>query len=64
MDLTTENSKTLLDKMRVGCKYTYRELLTICDFTETQLCFAILHLLKDGRISQYREADVVYELLP
>ncbi len=50
--------------MRVGCKYTYRELLTICGFTETQLCFAILHLLKDGRISQYREADVVYELLP
>ncbi len=32
MDIKTENSKTLLDKMRVGCKYTYRELLTICGF--------------------------------
>ncbi len=64
MDLTTENSKTLLDNMCAGYKYTYRELLTICNFTETQLCLAILRLLKDGRISQYREADVVYELLP
>lgn len=50
--------------MRLGCKYTYRELQKICDFTETQLCFAILCLLRDGHISQYRETDVVYELIP
>lgn len=50
--------------MRLGCKYTYRELQKICDFTETQLCFAILCLLRDGHICQYRETDVVYELIP
>lgn len=57
-----ENSKILLAKMCLGCKYTYRELQKICDFTETQLCFAILYLLKGGKINQYRETDVVYEL--
>lgn len=64
MDTIIKNSRILLGKMSYGCKYTYHELLRICDFTETQLCFAILCLLKDGRLSQYRENDVVYELIP
>lgn len=63
MDLMIENSKILLEKMSVGCKYTYRELQKICDFTEPQLCFAILYLIRAGKILQYRESDVVYELL-
>ena len=50
--------------MALGCKYTYQELLKICEFTDTQLCFAILRLLKDGKISQYRDKNVVYELVP
>ncbi len=58
-----ENSKVLLSKMSLGYKYTYRELQKICDFTESQLCFAILYLLREGKISQYRESDVVYELI-
>lgn len=64
MDSIITNSKTLLDKMCYGCKYTYKELLKICNFTESQLCFAILYLLKNGIISQYRETNVVYELVP
>ncbi len=59
-----KNSKILLDRMCYGCKYTYEELLKICNFTETQLCFAILCLLKEGRISQYRDRSVIYELIP
>lgn len=64
MDSIINNSKILLNKMCYGCKYTYKELLRICNFTESQLCFAILCLLRDGKISQYREKEVVYELIP
>lgn len=64
MDSIITNSRLLLEKMCIGCRYTYRELLRLCDFTELQLCYAILYLLKDGRISQYREAEVIYELQP
>lgn len=64
MDSMTENSRILLEKMRLGCKYTYNELMKICDFTETQLCFAILYLLRAGKINQYRDTRVVYELIP
>lgn len=64
MDSMNKDSKFLLEKMCLGYKYTYRELLKICDFTETRLCFAILCLLRDGRLRQYRESDVVYELNP
>lgn len=64
MDSIIKNSMTLLSRMAHGCKYTYQELLKICEFTDTQLCFAILRLLKDGKISQYRDKNVVYELVP
>ena len=64
MESMIANSRILLEKMGYGCKYTYRELLKLCELTETQLCFAIMFLLREGRISQYREADVVYELIP
>ncbi len=64
MDLTMINSKILLDKMSLGYKYTYKELQKICNFTETQLCFALLHLMKAGRIAQYRDSGVFYELIP
>ncbi len=57
------NSRKLLEKMNRGCKYTYHELLKLCELTETQLCFAIMFLLREGMISQYRESDVVYELI-
>ncbi len=64
MDLIKKNSNTLLSRMCAGCKYTYNELLRICGLTETQLCFAIMSLLKEGKICQYRESRVVYELIP
>lgn len=63
MDTITINSKYLLEKMRLGCKYTYRELLKLCDFTETQLCYAILTLVRDGKMNRYREHEVMYELV-
>jgi len=63
MDLIKKNSNALLTIMREGCKYTYSELLRICGFTETQLCYAIMSLLKEGKICQYRESRVVYELI-
>ena len=63
MDSMILNSSILLDKMCLGSKYTYNELLKICGFTETQLCFAILCLLRDGKISQYRDNGVIYELV-
>ncbi len=64
MDLITQNSMQLLGTMSVGCKYTYRELQKKSDLPETQLCFAILSLIRDGVIHQYRDTDVVYELIP
>lgn len=63
MDAIINNSRILLEKMCLGCKYTYHELLKICDFTESQLCFAILFLIRNGKISQFREDDVVYQLI-
>lgn len=63
MDAIINNSRILLEKMCLGCKYTYPELLKICDFTESQLCFAILFLIRNGKISQFREDDVVYQLI-
>lgn len=64
MESMITNSRILLERMSRGCKYTYHELLRICELTETQLCFAIMFLLREGMICQYREADVVYELVP
>ncbi len=64
MDSIVKNSNILLNKMYLGCKYTYHELQRICNLSETQLCFAIMNLLRDGKICQYRDSDVVYELIP
>ncbi|MDE5920356.1 MAG: hypothetical protein K2G82_01915 [Paramuribaculum sp.] len=64
MESIITNSRLLLEKMCIGGRYTYPELRRLCNFTEMQLCYAILYLLKDGRINQYRDTEVVYELQP
>ncbi len=61
IDKIIANSKSLLKKMNSGCRYTYYELLDICGLTETDLCYAILYLLRDGKMVQYRMQEVYYE---
>lgn len=48
--------------MKCGCKYSFFELMKQCRLPDIQLCYALLELLREGKICQYREDEVVYEL--
>lgn len=63
MTAIVQNSDNLLRKMKTDCVYTFYDLRNICDYSETELCFAILYMIKNGKIRQYRNDDVVYELI-
>lgn len=63
MTAIIQNSSNLLLKMKSDCAYTFRELKSMCGYSETELCFAILYMIQKGKMRQYRNDDVFYELV-
>lgn len=62
LNVTIENSKWLFNKMGLR-PHTYQELLEESDYTELELCYAILYLLKTGKIRQYKATkSIIYRV--
>lgn len=62
MNLKTivEDSNRIYGQLSNGIKYLYHELQELTNMGDTQLCLAICQLLRDGRISQWQEENLVY----
>lgn len=57
-----EDSNHIYEQLSQGIKYLFYELQELTRMSDTQLCLAICQLLRDGRISQYQEENLVYYL--
>ena len=55
------NAKNLFMKLVAGTQYTFNELLNICNYPPTDLCLALLYLIREGKMVQYRTQRVVYQ---
>ena len=58
MSAVTDNAKNLFQKLVAGYQYTFKELSALCDYTHTELCLALLYLIKEGKMKQYRLQEV------
>lgn len=61
MSTVMVNALNLFEKLIAGYRYTFNELLAICDYTTTELCMALLYLIREGKMTQYRRQQVVYQ---
>lgn len=57
-----EDSNHIYEQLSQGIKYLYHELQELTRMNDTQLCLAICQLIRDGRISQRQEDNLVYYL--
>lgn len=57
-----EDSNHIYEQLSQGIKYLYHELQELTRMDDTQLCLAICQLIRDGRISQRHEDNLVYYL--
>ncbi len=57
------NAMNLFEKLIAGYRYTFNELLSICNYTSTELCMALLYLIREGKVMQYRQHQVVYQMI-
>lgn len=57
-----EDSNRIYEMLSNGIKYLYHELQELTHMDDTQLCLAICQLIRDGRICQQAEANLVYYL--
>lgn len=64
MNLKTiiEDSNRIYELLSNEIKYLYHELQELTCMNDTQLCLAICQLIRDGRICQQAEANLVYYL--
>lgn len=57
-----EDSNHIYELLSQGIKYLYHELQELTRMDDIQLCLAICQLIRDGRISQRQEDNLVYYL--
>ena len=57
-----KDSNHIYEQLSQGIKYLYHELQELTRMDDTQLCLAICQLIRDGRISQRQEDNLVYYL--
>jgi len=62
MNLKTimEDSNRIYGQLSNGIKYLYHELQELTNMGDTQLCLAICQLIRDGRLYQHQEDNLVY----
>ena len=49
--------------MVTGYEYTFNELMKLCGYSDTELCLAVLYLIKEGKVKQYRTHDIYYQVV-
>ena len=60
----TKNAEKIMEVMKAGYRYTLSKLQEITAFGSTELCMAILLLIRDKRVKQFQcEEGVCYVLL-
>lgn len=57
-----EDSNRIYEMLSNEIKYLYHELQELTSMDDTQLCLAICQLIRDGRICQQTEANLIYYL--
>ena len=58
-----KNAEKIMKVMKTGYRYTLAKLQEITAFGSTELCMAILLLIRDGRVKQFQcEEGVCYVL--
>ena len=58
-----KNAESIMEVMKSGYRYTLHKLQEITEFGTTELCMAILVLIRDKRIRQFQcEEGVCYVL--
>ena len=59
----TKNAEKIMKVMKTGYRYTLSKLQEITAFGSTELCMAILLLIRDERVKQFQcEEGVCYVL--
>ena len=59
----TENAERIIKVMKTGYRYTLAKLQEITAFGTTELCMAMLVLIRDKRVNQFQcELGVCYVL--
>ena len=59
----TKNAEKIMEVMKIGYRYTLSKLQEITAFGTTELCMAILVLIRDERVKQFQcEEGVCYVL--
>ena len=60
----TKNAEKIMEVMKIGYRYTLSKLQEITAFGTTELCMAILLLIRDKRVKQFQcEEGVCYVLV-
>ena len=60
----TKNAEKIMKVMKAGYRYTLSKLQEITAFGSTELCMAILLLIRDKRVKQFQcEEGVCYVLV-
>ena len=60
----TKNAEKIMKVMKAGYRYTLSRVLEITAFGSTELCMAILLLIRDKRVKQFQcEEGVCYVLV-
>ena len=64
MNRMKKNAEKIMEVMKLGYKYTLSKLEEITSFGSTELCMAILVLIRDKRVRQFQcEEGVCYVLV-
>ena len=58
------NSKKVYDILRHYTRCTFDQLQRLCNLASTDLCFALAQLMKEHKIEQFSDRQVVYYRLP
>ena len=54
-----KNAEQIVSAMKQGCSYTLTKLQELTDFNTTDLCLAMLVLIKDRRVQQLQCGNAV-----
>lgn len=58
-----KNAEKIMGVMKAGYRYSLAKLQEITSFGTTELCMAVLVLIRDNRVKQYQSEDGVYYAL-
>lgn len=63
MELIKKNGSRIIGMMRQMCRYSFEELQHFTRLGTTELCLALVLLVREGKIEQNRDESGVYYAL-